>query len=112
MTFDDACADTGLGRGFCAMFFRFSALRANPGACGKLDILYFQQFMAFSCLNLFILLHLRLDCAILTTMPLIYEPAGRAREYAALACNIYRHPNQAKDLDYCPACARMLEVQR
>mgnify|MGYP001557876463 FL=1 len=23
-------------------------------------------------------------------MSLIYEPAGRAREYAALACNVYR----------------------
>ena len=41
------------------------------------------------------------------TMPLIYEPAGRAREYAALACNIYRGCDHACEYCYAPAAIRM-----
>jgi DNA repair photolyase len=39
-------------------------------------------------------------------MPLIYEPAGRAREYAALACNIYRGCDHACEYCYAPAATR------
>jgi DNA repair photolyase len=35
-------------------------------------------------------------------MPLIYQPAGRAREYAALACNIYRGCDHACTYCYAP----------
>lgn len=37
---------------------------------------------------------------------LIYEPAGRAREYAALACNIYRGCDHACEYCYAPAATR------
>ena len=37
---------------------------------------------------------------------LIYEPAGRAREYAALACNIYRGCDHACSYCYAPAATR------
>lgn len=40
-------------------------------------------------------------------MSLIYEPAGRAREYAALACNIYRGCDHACEYCYAPAALRM-----
>lgn len=39
-------------------------------------------------------------------MSLIYEPAGRAREYAALACNIYRGCDHACTYCYAPAATR------
>jgi len=39
-------------------------------------------------------------------MSLIYEPAGRAREYAALACNIYRGCDHACQYCYAPAATR------
>lgn len=39
-------------------------------------------------------------------MSLIYEPAGRAREYAALACNIYRGCDHACSYCYAPAATR------
>jgi DNA repair photolyase len=38
---------------------------------------------------------------------LIYEPAGRAREYAALACNVYRGCDHACGYCYAPAALRM-----
>jgi DNA repair photolyase len=37
---------------------------------------------------------------------LIYEPAGRAREYAALACNVYRGCDHACIYCYAPAATR------
>lgn len=39
---------------------------------------------------------------------LIYEPAGRAREYAALACNIYRGCDHACEYCYAPAATHKL----
>lgn len=39
-------------------------------------------------------------------MSLIYEPAGRAREYAALACNVYRGCDHACSYCYAPAATR------
>jgi len=39
-------------------------------------------------------------------MALIYEPAGRAREYAALACNVYRGCDHACSYCYAPAATR------
>jgi DNA repair photolyase len=39
-------------------------------------------------------------------MSLIYEPQGRAREYAALACNVYRGCDHACIYCYAPAATR------
>jgi DNA repair photolyase len=44
-------------------------------------------------------------------MSLIYEPAGRAREYAALACNIYRGCDHACSYCYAPAATRRATEQ-
>lgn len=40
-------------------------------------------------------------------MSLIYEPSGRAREYAALACNIYRGCDHGCTYCYAPGVLRM-----
>ncbi len=39
-------------------------------------------------------------------MSLIYEPAGRAREYAALACNVYRGCDHACTYCYAPSATQ------
>ena len=39
-------------------------------------------------------------------MPMIYQPAGRAREYADLACNIYRGCDHGCTYCYAPAVLR------
>jgi DNA repair photolyase len=44
-------------------------------------------------------------------MPLIYEPKGRAREYAAWACNVYRGCDHGCTYCYAPAALRMSREQ-
>jgi len=39
-------------------------------------------------------------------MPVIYEPRGKAREYSALACNLYSGCRHACKYCYCPAIMR------
>src|SRR5450759_1046018 len=42
----------------------------------------------------------------MTATNLIYEPAGRAREYAPLACNVYRGCDHACSYCYAPSATQ------